>query len=60
MAKPLMVIDPNPCLRYRWSEAPCRNCYSGSHACGKPGGHAGTCVCDYCGAHGRGKDRASD
>lgn len=51
-------IDPNPCLRYRWTERPCPGVYSGSHMCRHKGGHGGPCVCFYCGKRGRGKDRS--
>lgn len=53
-------IDPNPCRRYRWSEAPCPGCYSGSHVCRRPGGHPGSCYCSLCDKRGRGRDRAEE
>lgn len=45
-----LIIDPNPCRKYPWDNLwACPDVYSGSHYCGRPGGHEGKCRCD-CGA----------
>lgn len=54
----MILLDPTPCLRYRWTESPCRAIYSGTHVCRHAGGHAGPCECDACGEVGDGEDRA--
>lgn len=54
---PVLKVDPNPCLKYRWKTR-CTS-YNGAHVCEKGGGHTGWCRCGACDALGRWKDMAA-
>jgi hypothetical protein len=53
---PTLRLDPNPCRLYRWPAASLCTAYSGSHVCGRKGGHTGACRCACCEKRGRGRD----
>lgn len=53
---PVLMAEPNPCLRYRW-QTTCPS--GGAHCCDRPADHRGRCRCT-CGASTAGPDQVPD
>ena len=59
MKAPRLIIDPNPCNRYRWPDDPRSTSYNGGHCCGKKGGPRGPCKCCVGDREASGPERAT-